>query len=74
MGCVLHQAAPKCSIGSALLALQRVPARFQDERLATRLNTILDLSLGGTLTNSYKDRLLQPNPDYKAEVKLGVRF
>ena len=34
----------------------------------------LDLALSGVVTTYEKDGILQPNRDYKAEAKLGLRF
>jgi hypothetical protein len=42
--------------------------------LSHRVGSILDLMLSGILTTYEKDGFLQPNKDYKAEARLGLKF
>jgi hypothetical protein len=42
--------------------------------LTHRVGSLLDLSLSGAVTQQQKDGLLLPNPDYRADLKLGVKF
>jgi len=43
-------------------------------RLSHRIGTVFDFVLTGAVTMNTKDRILQTDPDYKAEAKLGIRF
>lgn len=42
--------------------------------LSHRIGPVFDFILTGSMTTRTKDRMLQPDPDYKAEAKLGIRF
>jgi hypothetical protein len=42
--------------------------------LTHKYGSLLDLSFGGTYSNTYRNGLLQPNPEMRAEAKVGIRF
>ena len=42
--------------------------------LSHRVGSLLDLALSGVMTTYERDGILQPNRDYRAEAKLGLRF
>ncbi|HXG23279.1 MAG TPA: hypothetical protein VNJ09_01895, partial [Chthonomonadales bacterium] len=42
--------------------------------LSHRIGSVFDFILTGSMTTRTKDRMLHPDPDYKAEAKLGIRF
>lgn len=42
--------------------------------LTHRVGSLFDLSLSGAMTQQQRDGLLLPNPDYRADLKLGLKF
>lgn len=42
--------------------------------LTHKVGSLLDFSLNGSMTTTAKDRVLQPLPDYRADVKVGLKF
>jgi hypothetical protein len=42
--------------------------------LTHRVGSLFDLALSGVMTTTQKDGLPLPDPDYRAEAKLGIRF
>lgn len=42
--------------------------------LTHKVGSLFDLSLSGAMSQQQKDGLQLPNPDYRADVKLGLRF
>jgi hypothetical protein len=42
--------------------------------LTHKVGSLFDLSLSGAMTQQQKDGLLLPNPDYRADLKLGLKF
>lgn len=42
--------------------------------LTHKIGSLFDLSLSGAMTQQQKDGMLLPDPDYRADVKLGVKF
>ena len=62
--------------GAALLGVDTslLAADTYSLSLTHRIGSIFDLALSGVVTTYEKDGLLQPNRDYKAEARLGIKF